>query len=340
MAKKSAKEVVESPKEKKIEKTEEKASTTKKKGKGKIVAIIIALIIIAILIFIFFFLKFKVTFKYNNGEEDKVIKVKFLRKIPPSEVRDDLIYDGHEFVGYFETYYLSGKEIDTIKNDSTKEESICKEGFKLDSEKVKCVAEKEFDFNNTRIKCEKTIEALWNGVKETPKPTPKPKPAKDNGNISLSASNSCIIGSSSVTVTANVKNAKDSTINWSSDSCLTLSGSGNSRTVTANNCSGSATVTAKLKNGSTASVKLTSEQELSVTLIDYENNTPPFYYEGYYYGVKTIQTNIPAVITGTLLDESSAARTEAHTSAGVDGSVTVKTPCGQTKNYSLKAVIN
>ena len=62
--------------------------------KKKIIKIIIAVIIlIAILVFIFFFLNFKVTFKYNNSEEDKEIKVKFLRKIPTSEVKEDITKD-------------------------------------------------------------------------------------------------------------------------------------------------------------------------------------------------------------------------------------------------------
>lgn len=138
--------------------------------KKKIIKIIIAVIIlIAILVFIFLFLNFKVTFKYNNSEEDKEIKVKFLRKIPTSEVKEDITEDGYTFAGYYETYYLSGKQIETIKKDAEKEKDICKEGFKLNSEKEKCFVEDKFDFKNTKIIKEKNIEALWEKMKKKKK---------------------------------------------------------------------------------------------------------------------------------------------------------------------------
>lgn len=76
-----------------------------------------------------------------------------------------------------------------------------------------------------------------------------------------------------------------------------------------------------------------------VSLTNYTNNTP-YVSEGYYYGVKSIKTNIPAVITGSVLDKSDSPRTSASTSAGADGTVTIETPCGQTKTYQLRAVIN
>ena len=53
-----------------------------------------------------------------------------------------------------------------------------------------------------------------------------------------------------------------------------------------------------------------------------------------------VKTNIPAVITGSVLDKSDSPRTSASTSAGADGTVTIETPCGQTKTYQLRAVIN
>ena len=325
----------------------------KEEKKNKKVKLIIALIILlAILIYIFFFLAFKVTFKYNNGEEDKVIKVKFLRKIPLEEVKTDVTRKGYNFVGYFETYYLSGKQIETIKNDTSKEKFICKEGFSLNDDKTKCVADREFDFEGTRIWKPKTIEALWSTKpvqkKETPKPIPKKetkkketpkKETKDEGTISIAASKSCLISGSEVTVTATVKNAKDDTVTWSADSCLKISGSGKSVKVTGSKCSGSAKVTAKLNNGSSDSVTLKYEDALKVTLVDYEGNTP-YHSDGYYHGVKYVRTNIPAVITGTPYDKSDSPRKEAYTSPGADATVTVKTPCGQSKTFNFKAVIN
>ena len=329
-------------------KEQQEASDAKRKKKRKIIRkAVTLLIIIAIIIFIFFFLKFKVTFKYNNGEEDKEIKVKFLRKIPESEiVKEPKAPKGYTFAGYAETYYLNGEQIETIKKDSKKEKDICKPDFKLDSEKVKCVSEYEFDFENTRIYKNTTIEALWskNGKKivkkahkkqTAPKVEPKEEP-KDEGTISLKASDTCS-NKGSVTVTATLNNAIDSNITWSGDSCVSVSGSGDSITVSGKNCSG--TVTATLNNGSSNSIDITFEDTLSVTLIDYENNKPESK-DGNYWGVKTIKTNIPAVITGSVTNKSDALRTEASTNPSADGSVTVKTPCGQSKSYSLKAVIN
>ncbi len=337
-------------------KKKSKKVAKEEKSNKKVKVIIALIILLAILIYVFFFLAFKVTFKYNNGEEDKVIKVKFLRKIPLEEVKTDVTRKGYNFVGYFETYYLTGKQIESIKEDTSKEKFICKEGFKLNDEKIKCVADREFDFEGSRIYKPRTIEALWSTKPVVKKATPKPEPkketkkvekkketkkveTKDEGTISLAASKSCLIGGSEVTVTATVKNAKDNTVTWSGDSCLKISGSGTSVKVTGSSCSGSAKVTAKLNNGSSASVTLKHEDALKVTLVDYEGNTP-YHSDGKYHGVKYVRTNIPAVITGTPYDKSDSPRKEAYTSPGADATVTVKTPCGQSKTYQLQAVIN
>ena len=330
-------------KTKKVEKKVEEAPKKKKIWK-KIIA---AIIILAILIYVFFFLAFKVTFKYNNGEEDKIIKVKFLRKIPEEEiVKEPKAKKGYTFAGYAETYFLNGEQISTIKNYPSKEKDICKPDFYLDSEKVKCISEYEFDFENTRIWKNTTIEALWSKEgkkvvkkvkkKATPKKEETPVETKDEGTISLSASDTCMVGKS-VTVTATLNDAKDSTITWSGDDCISVSGSGNSITASGNSCTG--VVTAKLNNGASNSIKITFEGNLDVTLVDYEGHTPSPK-EGYYYGVKTIKTNMPAYITGSVLDKSDSLRTSASTSPGADGTVTIKTPCGQSKTLQFKAVIN
>ena len=333
---------------------DEKEAKEKKKKKIKtIIRVIIVLIIIAIAIFLLFNRKFDVTFKYNNGEEDHEIQVKFWRKIPKDEVKE---FDDEKFIGYFETYYLSGEQIETIKKDEDKEKEICKEKFKLNTDKTKCIAEDEFDFEKTRIRKNTTIEALWKGEAEpapTPKPEPEPTPepkkeepkkdTKDYGTISISSDKKCIIGNEIATITAKVSNAKDSRINWTKDACLQQTGSGNSITVVGDACNKQVTVTGKLNNGSSSSATLTHESQLVVTLVDYEGKSP-YVSDGEYYGVKTITTNIPAVITsssGVIIGgESSTPRTSATTRSDADSTITVKTPCGQVKTYKIKAVIN
>ena len=151
-------------------KPEEKKDEEKKKRKCWW---IIPIIIIAILVLLFFLLKFKVTFKYNNGEEAQEVDVKVLRKIAKDSVREDLVNPGKAFLGYFETYYLSGEQIEKIKNDKSLEETICKAKFKLNSEKDKCVAEDKFPFDTKRIIKKTTIEALWSSINFAINPTEK-----------------------------------------------------------------------------------------------------------------------------------------------------------------------
>ena len=201
---------------------------------------------------------------------------------------------------------------------------------------------------NTKIKDNTTIYAHWtqDTQQTTTQTTTTPDTPKqddtDNGTIKLSASSQCLISGQRVNITATVSGAKDSTIDWKTgtDRCITINGSGTEVTVTGDGCGNTATIKATLKNENTASVTLTYENKLVVTLIDYENNTPPYRDGDAYKGVKYVRTNIPAVITGTPLDESNAPRTQAYTSPGADATVTVKTPCGQSKTYELKGVVN
>lgn len=136
-----------------------------KKSKKKIIIIIIILLLLLLLFLWWWFnRKFDVTFKYNNGLDNNTIKVRYNNKIKDKDVKDDLTFEGHTFIGYFETYYLSGKEIEKIKEDKDSEKSICKTGFKLNQDKDKCIANEEFNFKNTKIKKNKTIEAFWSGI--------------------------------------------------------------------------------------------------------------------------------------------------------------------------------
>ena len=104
--------------------------------------------------------KFDVTFKYNNGLDNNTIKVRYKNEIKDKDVKNDLTLEGHTFIGYFETYYLNGKQIEKTKEDKDAEKYICKKGFKINQDKDKCIANDEFDFKNTRIEENKTIEAF------------------------------------------------------------------------------------------------------------------------------------------------------------------------------------
>jgi len=136
-----------------------------KKSKKKIIIIVIILILLLLLFLWWWFnRKFDVTFKYNNGLDNNTIKVRYNNKIKDKDVKNDLTLEGHTFIGYFETYYLNGKQIEKIKEDKDAEKSICRKGFKINQDKDKCIANEEFDFKNTRIKENKTIEAFWSGI--------------------------------------------------------------------------------------------------------------------------------------------------------------------------------
>ena len=127
-----------------------------------------------------------VTFKYNNGEEDFVSKVRLFMKVPKEDVKEDLYFEGHSFIGYYETYLLNGKD-------------TCKENFEL-YEETKCKAVKPFDFENTRILENKTIEAIWSSISFTIDPTSK-----------------SINKGSNFTIKATVVGTDDKTVTWSSE---------------------------------------------------------------------------------------------------------------------------
>lgn len=152
---------------------EVKKEERKSKKKISIIISVIILLLVAAFLFWWFNRKFEISFKYNNSAfEDSVVKVKYLKLIDKDDYKEDLIVNGKTFVGWFETYYLDGKDIEAIKKDIKLENTICKEGFKLDSTKVKCISEKEFDFE-TKIKKDTIIEALWSTISFSINPTSK-----------------------------------------------------------------------------------------------------------------------------------------------------------------------
>ena len=309
----------------------------KKEGKKKktwlYVLIVVLILIIAFLLW-WFLRCFDVTFKYNNGDDDYIVKVRYLNVIKKDDVKEDFKKDGYTFAGYFETYYLSGEEIEIVKNDDKKGETICKEGFKLNSEKTKCVSEKEFDFENTRITEKKTIEALWS------------KPVENN-TVKISASANCAIGTNAVTLTAKITgNAKVK--EWSVPSCYTDSKvSDKAIKVTRNgNCPNeisSDTVKVTLTNGKTATYTLKYEPKLKVTVYDEDHyamsESSSNSYGG---GSKYVGANINAKFSTSTTGQKLIHVTDKETQwqyRAYDTNITIKTAC-QSITVNLTGTIN
>ena len=408
----------------------------KKKSKKKIIIIIIILLLL-ILLFLWWWFnrKFDVTFKYNNGLDNETIKVRYNNKIKDEDVKKDLTFEGHSFIGYFETYYLSGKEIEKIKEDKKTEESICKKGFKLNQDKDKCIANEEFDFKNTRIKENKTIEAFWSGIifdidpkekqiyvgesfdikvvlsgtnnkdimwssedgtvatvtnngkvtgvkkgtttinvetnglkkickvtvveKEQPKEEPKkeepkieepkketPTVQKDEGKISISTKNKCIIGDQKANVNASITgNALNKTITWTTSKCYSMQKvSGTSINVYRNNTNGcnandTFKVNAKLNNGSNSSVSITYEPQLTYKVYD-RSGKEVTRENGVYYGNDlTIKTSSDASFE-CKYDKIQKTSNSVYIPGATSADVTITTPCGQKESLHITAIIN
>jgi len=340
-----------------------------KKGGKKLIFIAVGLLVLlGIILFWWFNRKFDFTIKFNNEIKNEVTKIKYLKTYDDSKLDKELIKEGYTFLGYFETYYLSGKEIESIKEDSDLEKVICKNGFELDFEKVKCVAIEEFDFKNTKIKKDTIIEALW-GKSVINKPAKKTtttkkktttttttkkveESPKDTGKISLSVDKSCIIGySDSVVVKAQITGeTTDKNINWKLPKCYTAEKVSDNvykltRTGRGTMCRDieelSVTVTASLRNGSSSSTKFSYEYPLEVTVYD-GNTVASSNSEGNYeVGSAKINSNIAASFTTTksnVIKFSTDKSVSLYSS--VDANVTVKTPCGQSKTIHITALIN
>ena len=411
----------------------------KKKSKKKIIIIIIIIILLLlILLFLWWWFnrKFDVTFKYNNGLDNETIKVRYNNKIKDEDVKKDLTFEGHSFIGYFETYYLSGKEIEKIKEDKKTEESICKKGFKLNQDKDKCIANEEFDFKNTRIKENKTIEAFWSGIifdidpkekqiyvgesfdikvvlsgtnnkdimwssedgaiatvtnngkvtgvkkgtttinvetnglkktckvtvveKEQPKEEPKkeepkieepkketPTVQKDEGKISISTKNKCIIGDQKANVNASITgNALNKTITWTTSKCYSMQKvSGTSINVYRNNTNGcnvndTFKVNAKLNNGSNSSVSITYEPQLTYKVYDRYGKEVTKNSEGEYKGNDLkIVTNGNATFKSARQGSDTTANS-IYLPGAMGTTVEITTPCGQKESVKIVAIIN
>lgn len=412
----------------------------KKKGKAKKIIIIIILLL-AIIIFIWWWFnrKFDFTFKYNNGEENYTVKVKFLNKVKDEDIKRDITLANHTFIDYFETYYLDGKSIEKIKGNPGLESSICKKDFKLNDDKNKCIAINPYDFKKKRITKDTTVEAFWSGIifyidptvkeiyvgesfnisvtlsgtsdtkvnwlsenediatvdesghvigkkegkttivvesngikktcdvtvitKEQPKQEKKPveKPVeqpkeevKDNGTISLSANDQCIIGRDSVTVTANVSNALDDTINWSSLKCFDINKVSNSQVTISRISRGTMcreieelnpTIIATLNNGNSDSKTFNYEFTLGVTVYDGNKEIQPNA-SGIYKGNNIkIVTNQSAIFSAvSTFDDTNTIIGSTDNSVSLKdysrSKVVIRTTCGQFKIIYTEEAIN
>ncbi len=111
------------------------------KKKKKIIAIISGIILIAIIIFLLWFFnrKFDVTFDFNNGTKEEIIKVKYHQTINDKDIKDQKNL-GESFIAWYE---VVGVE-----------------------EKKDVLADKPFDFN-TKIDKAIKLKALYEGKVET-----------------------------------------------------------------------------------------------------------------------------------------------------------------------------
>ena len=111
------------------------------KNKKKIIAIISGIILIAIIAFLLWFFnrKFDVTFDFNNGTKEEIIKVKYHQTIKEKDIKDqkDL---GELFIAWYEVVGIKEKE--------------------------DVLADKPFDFN-TKINKTIKLKALYEGKIET-----------------------------------------------------------------------------------------------------------------------------------------------------------------------------
>ena len=188
-------------KDEKIEIVNEEQKEEKKNNKKKIFIIIGIIILLIILFLIWWFnRKFDVTFKYNNGDPDYTVKVKYLNKIKEEDVKEDIVKKESSFVGYFESYYLSSKEIETLNSNTSDASNICKDGFEISNDKDRCISKTEFDFKNTKIKENKIIEALWSSI-----------------SFDINPKNKTINEGESFKITATVTGSSDKTVKWSSN---------------------------------------------------------------------------------------------------------------------------
>ena len=111
------------------------------KKKKKIIAIIVGIISIAIIIFLLWFFnrKFDVTFDFNNGTKEEIIKIKYHQTINDKDIKDQKNL-GESFIAWYE---VVGVE-----------------------EKKDVLADKPFDFN-TKIDKAIKLKALYEGKVET-----------------------------------------------------------------------------------------------------------------------------------------------------------------------------
>ena len=190
-----------------------------------------------------------------------------------------------------------------------------------------------------------TTTTAKNTTTSTSKTTTTTKPV-DNGTIKLSASKACLIKGKSITVTADINNALDSTVDWLGDSCLSISSQGNTATITGNNCGAHPIVTGRLHNGAKDTATLNYEDTLSYTVKNSNGATlTPNGDENYEGSNFIITTNVKANMvfnknSGGQIDSASNTTQFNLDTKGWQGKVTITTSCGQTKTINIEPKVN
>lgn len=82
------------------------------KKKKKIIAIIFGIISIAIIIFLLWFFnrKFDVTFDFNNGTKEEIIKIKYHQTINDKDIKDKKNL-GESFIAWYEVVGVEEKKM-------------------------------------------------------------------------------------------------------------------------------------------------------------------------------------------------------------------------------------
>ena len=275
------------------------------KNKKKIIAIVFGILLIAIIIFLLWFFnrKFDVTFDFNNGDKEEIIKVKYQQTINEKDIKDqkDL---GESFIAWYEVVGIKEKE-DVLSDKPFDFNTKINKGIKLKAlyeKKVETITitfdskggsvvdpitinkgaelilpknptysgytfKGWYDKNDTQIHNNALLEEDTTLYAKWEKIVPK---KEEKISLSLSRNTLHINGIKNATATAKVKNSSGKvTYSLSNTNCMTINKNTGAISVSSNpkNCSNGATitVTAKTPSGKSATATIYYEKDLALT---------------------------------------------------------------------------
>ena len=276
------------------------------KNKKKIIAIVFGILLIAIIIFLLWFFnrKFDVTFDFNNGTKEEIVKVKYHQTINEKDIKDqkdlgELFIAWYEVVGIKENEdVLADKPFDfktkinkTIKLKALYEGKVETITITFDSKGGSTVNPITINKGTELILPKEPTYAGytfkgWYDINETPihnnallgedttlyakwEKIPEPK-KEEKISLSLSRDTLHVNGIKTATATATVENSSGKvTYSLSDTNCMTINENTGAISVSSNpkNCSNGAniTVTAKTPGGKSATATIYYEKDLVLT---------------------------------------------------------------------------